>query len=342
MERQTLTSIINSVSLIVGDVGGLLVVAKYAPRLELFLAWQLIISFFHALALFYFSSQTIGSVSFARLSKDVLRRVVRYSLGVGAINALGMLLVNLDKIVLSRVLALDVYGVYMLGVMFASSIHLLVLPVFNNLSPRFVALLQADRIEEAHTLFRRASIFLSLGLFSFALFVNISVEPVLLMWTEDAALAARAAPVLEILVVANAIHGLMYMSYAITLAHGNVSPFVRLHLGLVLISVPCTLVMASTWGAVGAAVSQLILFLSYAIYGSRIAIVKVFKLRDNRWVVEVVLIPILIVAFSKLIIQFNVNMNAISVPGQLLLGSGVVVVAGSCVYYMLHKKGILP
>jgi O-antigen/teichoic acid export membrane protein len=342
LERQALTSVVNSVSLIVGDVGGLLVVAKYAPRLELFLAWQLVVAFLHAMALFYFSSQMIGSVSFAGLTKDVLKGVVRYSLGVGSINALGMLLVNLDKIVLSRVLTLDVYGVYMLGVMFASSVQLLVLPVFNNLSPRFVALLQADRIEEAHALFRRASIYLSLGLFSFALFINISVEPVLLIWTGDAALVARAAPVVGILVVANAIHGLTYMPYAIALAKGVVSPFVQLHLGLVLISVPCTLVLASGWGAAGAAVSQLILFLSYSIYGSRIAGMQVFRFSDNRWFIEVVLIPVLIVAVSKLTIQFSVEMNAMSAPVQLLFGSLVVAVAGSFVYGMLRKKGILP
>ena len=74
-------------------------------------------------------------------------RVRRFATGIALSSILGLLLTQIDKFLLSRLLPLGDFGLYMLAVTLADALALLAAPLYGVLVPRFAELLQDEVLE---------------------------------------------------------------------------------------------------------------------------------------------------------------------------------------------------
>ena len=291
-QRLTVSSGINMAMVSIGSVGAVVVLAFVSPTIEAFFIWQACVGLVYAIIIRAGAWKIIGKTKANHFDADYIKRVFKFSLGVGAIAFSGLVLTQLDKVILSKTLGLESFGKYMLATMVASSLYMLIVPIFNTTYPRFSLLVAQERLEELLVQYRTASHLLAAMLFPLAMVLVLLSQPLIQLWTGKAGLAIDVAPLASLLLIGYALHGVMHMQYALMLAQGETKSMFAIYLSLIVVIVPLTAILSMTYGAVGGAIAQLLLFVFYVLMGTLITHRSYFKGHAQEWLLKDVGIPL--------------------------------------------------
>ncbi|HEX7642376.1 MAG TPA: oligosaccharide flippase family protein [Noviherbaspirillum sp.] len=252
LEQQTLTNGINAMMTTGRFIGVLPWLMFVSASPLMYFSYQLAMFVIEFAIYWHFLGQRLGRAQARiRLSTSALKEVLPFAMSLALTNAIWIFTMNLDKLILSHFLSLRDYGYFSIAITVAGGILVLIAPVSQVILPRLTILFSQGREEQEIVLFREASQFAG-GLMA-AVSVNVAAfaQPLLLAWTGDADLAAKAAPILCWYAVGNGIVGVLTMPYLIQHASGNL----RLHvLGNMIFSclqIPCIFYAAQSFGAVG-------------------------------------------------------------------------------------------
>jgi O-antigen/teichoic acid export membrane protein len=191
----------------------------------------------------------------------------RFAAGVTGVTLCSIVLTQADKIIMSKSLTLELFGYYTVASVGATALAVVNAPIFNAMFPRLSALVAQGHETSIRSLFRLTSQFVAVATLPAALVISVFAPEILWIWTRDAATAANAAPILSVLVIGCALNNLMYLPYALQLAHGWTRLALTLNLILVAILVPGLLVAVANYGAIGAAVVWTAVNLVYVLIG---------------------------------------------------------------------------
>lgn len=179
--------------------------------------------------------------------------VARFAAGTGGIAALGTVLSQMDKVVLSRILPLEQFGFYTLAVLLVSSLNLFISPVFSAFYPRLTEIVARGETESIRESYHQTTQLMACLILP-AGGLLIAFAPMCLMaWTGDPAVSGPVASILVLLVVGTTVNGLMHMPYALQLAFGWTRLGVYLALCNVVLFAPMMVWGAFHFGAVGGA-----------------------------------------------------------------------------------------
>lgn len=269
----------------IGHGGAVLLLALWWPRIEVFFAWHAGAALAHALALRWAAWRALESYRGERFEKTVLQQIWRFSAGMSGTAVAAMLLTQVDKVVLSRMLTLEDFGRYTLAAVVAAGMYLLITPVFNAIYPRFSVLVSRGETKDLAALYRTGTRLFCSVLFPLAFGVAIFAEDFLAVWTGDAELAKAASPLVALLVLGTALNGVMHFPYALQLAHG----LVRLPLltagALAVTMVPLIMYLASSYRAPGGAAAWLLVNLAYVFFGTWLTHRRLLEGIGARWLV---------------------------------------------------------
>lgn len=187
-----------------------------------------------------------------------LRSVSGFFTAATLVAAAGLVLTHLDKLVLSRMLPLAAFGEYMLVAMVAGVLYVLVTPVFQWVYPRFSAAAARDP-QQVEALYRFVTVSTASVLLPLAMLIAFGGEALLTLWLGDAEVAQRMAPVLAMLAAGTALHSVMFITYALTLARGAATIALRINIALVILLGPLLVLLTARYGAEGAAAAWLAL-----------------------------------------------------------------------------------
>jgi O-antigen/teichoic acid export membrane protein len=181
-----------------------------------------------------------------------LRKLLKFSLSIAVTGSIWVLVTQTDKLVLSKLLPLSEYAYFTLAVLAASGVIVISGPISSALLPRMSRLAAASRDDELIALYRNATQLVVAIAVPVALMLACFSEQVLWAWTGDAAIASRAAPVLRLYALGNAILAVAAFPYYLQFAKGDL----RLHLignGLfVCLLIPALIWATLTYGVTGA------------------------------------------------------------------------------------------
>jgi O-antigen/teichoic acid export membrane protein len=234
--------------------GSALVLWLVSPTLAALFAWQIAAASL-GVALFFraFHGLLPPAPAPARFRPELLRAVWRFAAGASALTITAVLLTQADKWILVQRLSLETYGYYALAWTAASALGLLSAPVFAAIYPRFSTLFARGERDAEVALYHLATQALAAGLAPLALVLALHAEAVLALWTGDAAIASRAAPLLSVLVMGSLLNALAHAPYAWQLAQGRTRALVVFNLVAIAIALPAVWWLADTIGAMGAA-----------------------------------------------------------------------------------------
>jgi O-antigen/teichoic acid export membrane protein len=297
----------NAILLIIAtfrNAGAVLVLWLLSPTIQAFFVWQSVAALLQTLLMGIFLWRSLPkATSHSNFHFHLLARLWRFSAGVGGISIFAVILTQLDKIILSRLLSLDLFGYYILASTVASSLNRVAGPIFNALYPRFTQLVAMRKWEELTLIYHKASQLMSVLVFPLVMIVAFFSRQILILWTQDAQIAESTSLLLSLLVVGSALNALMHVPYALQLAFGWTSLALYTNFVAVLVLGPMIYVMASLYGPVGAATVWVLLNTCYILISLQIMHHRLLPDQKWRWYIRDVAIPFfaafLVVGLSK-------------------------------------------
>lgn len=163
------------------------------------------------------------------------------------ITCCSFLLMGIDKILLSRWLPLEIFGYYSLALVVASSLHLIIYPLFTTLFTKF------SELGAQKALVEKSFQFISLFLIPIALTLIFFSDKILLFWTQEADASAITCPIVQILVFGTLLNGYLNVPYALFLGLGMSRWVLIQSIVSILIIIPTIFFLTLHFGAIGSA-----------------------------------------------------------------------------------------
>jgi O-antigen/teichoic acid export membrane protein len=295
--RQVLFNGLNIFFSTLSNAGSVLVLWLISPTIESFFLWLTAVSAVKAVlltALFWKSLPAANRPS--RFDFARVRSVGRFAAGMSGITVCTLILTQSDKVIVSKLFSLKVFGYYSLASMFGTGLSMIVASVFNTIFPRFSAL-AAGNESELRNLYYRCTQLMAVLILPLAVVLALFSTEILQLWARNAEVARSAGPIMAFLVIGSALNGLMNLPYALQLAYGWTSIGLRIAIFLLIVSVPAVWVMARYYGVVGAACVWPGLNGIYMLVGVPLTHRRLLKGGAWRWASEVgfPLVPILLI-----------------------------------------------
>lgn len=330
LQRQVLFNIASSSIATLRGLGAVAILAWVSPTIQAFFLWQGLLS---VLTLGVLSAITYASLPRimrrARFSLNALRDVWRFAGGMLGITFLALLLTQVDKVLLSKLLPLSEYGYYTLAAAVAGALYMLVTPITQAVYPRLCELHAGDdRFALAKT-FHKSAQLVSVLAGSVAIVLILFADTFLTLWTQDLNLAARTAPLLSLLVLGNLLNSLMWVPYQTQLAYGWTSLTVKINLVAVAIIVPTILLVTPYYGAHGAAWAWACLNLGYVLIAIQFMFRRILRAEKCNWYIQDLLMPLAAGSAAALLLKAICPVANYSPLMQLLLLAVAVVITST-------------
>jgi O-antigen/teichoic acid export membrane protein len=285
LHKQVLSNSIKIGMSTLSSCGSVFILWKVSPTITAFFSWQIIVSAF--MVAFFTMSLWRNLPPADRppvFNQNLLRSIWRFAAGMSGISISALILMQLDKLILSKLLNLEMFGYYTLaGVVSGVVPTLLVGPIFNALFPRFTSLVAVQDEPALKLLYHQGSQLMAVLVLPVAVVLAFFSFDLVLLWTGSAKMAGTVSPIVSVLVVGMAINALMTLPYALQLSHGWTSIGLRINALLIITLVPMIYYMTLHYGALGAAEVWIVLNIIYMIIGVPSTHRRFLKGEMNRW-----------------------------------------------------------
>ena len=269
LERQIALNVIRSVIAVVQHVGAVIILVFVSPSVLAFFAWQALVGLMTTLALrgwLWKSLSDNKGVSFqARFDKDLLLHNWRFATGVTGISVTTVLLTQVDKIILSKILTLEEFGYYMLAFNVANALHNLVTPLVSSLYPRFTQLIATNEMGRLIALYHKGCQLLSVTVLPVAIVIAFFSHEIIDLWLNDDKTSRNTHLLLTLQVIGTAMNALVSLPYSLQLAYGSTRLVFVSNTMAVIVLVPLMIWMASHHQGAGAVWVWIILNTSYLV-----------------------------------------------------------------------------
>ena len=268
--RQAALSIIASITASTRTAGAAILLL-FHPSIEMYFAAQLATTAAQAIFMQHgFRKSFPAAPAALKAGWHEFKRVWRFSAGVAIISATGVLMSQMDKVLISWLLPLRDVGYYGIGWALTGGLRILTTPVFNALFPRLTKAAAADHKTDIERLYQGASQLMSVLIWPPTCLLLLFSQPILYLWTRDAELARISAPALGLLAIGSALNGVMLMPFALQLAHGWTRLTINIYVGSSVLMFPGLYLATSWFGLTGAAAIWPILNLGYMLVGIKL------------------------------------------------------------------------
>ncbi len=348
LHRQVLYNAISATMATLRGVGAILVLANVSRTLNAFFIWQGLVSIatLVALAVATYAALPHGDRG-GRFSLEALRSIWRFAAGMLGISLLALMLTQIDKIMLSRLLSLTALGHYMLATVAASALETMVAPLFQAVTPRLSRLHAAQDDAGFVSLYHAGSQMVTVTAGAAGLVLIGFPELVLTAWTSDRALSAEVAPFLQLLALGYLLNVLMWMPYQAQLANRWTGLTLRINIVAVIAVVPALLWAVPRFGAISAAMVWVLLNAGYVLIGVHLMHRRILRREKWRWYWQDIAVP-LVSAGGVIIVmrwifatQFDGRIDSkIAQIGILIVISSSALIAAALGAPLLRSHGL--
>ena len=295
LQRQVVLNIIRSVMVMVQHAGAVLVLVFVSPSILSFFLWQSFVGLLSTIALAVWLWKSLPqSVHQAEFDKGLLIKGWRFATGITGISLVTILLTQLDKIILSKMLTLEMFAYYMLAFNVANALHNLVTPISSALFPKFTQIVALGEKAKLAILYHQGCQLLSVLVLPAAITIAIFSKEILTLWLGDTEATQNAYQILTLLMIGTALNALMTLPYTVQLAYGWTRLIFYTNVTAVILLVPLMVWMVEMYQGIGAACAWIILNSGYYIFLVPIMHRSLLKGEMGKWYRRDIILPILI------------------------------------------------
>jgi O-antigen/teichoic acid export membrane protein len=293
LERQVLLSSVMVALATMRGPGILLALWLLSPIPEIFFAGQIVTSILGTGTVVFLLWRCLpaavdGETGF---KFDSIRRVWRFSAAYAANAVANLGLLQGDKIILSTLLPLRMFGYYALAQSLTNGLYAIIISLDGAIFPQFSALVARGGETELSHVYHRACQLMAVILMPVAVVLAIFSREVLMLWTGDPEIVENAHVILRLLVGGMLLHGLFHVPYYLQIAYGWWRLISNTNVVLLLSIIPLNILMAKNYGGTGAAAIWVLLNVCYL---TTVPVMhrRFLRGQQSRWLFEDVCLPL--------------------------------------------------
>jgi O-antigen/teichoic acid export membrane protein len=307
--------------------GGVLILWLVSPTIKAFFIWQIGVTFLHLILSRMILRRSLPKSSEkSELKFEFIQNIWRFAAGMSGITISAIILTQLDKLILSKMLSLKMFGYYSLAAILGNGLLLFITPVFNSLYPRFSYLVAAGDETKLKNTYHLGTQLMAVLILPLAGIISCFSFEILLLWTSNLETARFASGIVSILVIGTALNGMMNLPYALQLAHGWTSIGLRINTCFIVIFIPMIYFLTKAYGPMGAASVWVILNVMYMIIGVPLTHQKLMKGETWRWISRDIVVPLIATLASCIVARHLVTSPMSPLKATLSLGGVFVFV----------------
>lgn len=330
LQSQVLESIVSSTMATARALGAVALLAWISPSIEVFFLWQGLISLITVpvLASIVYRHLPVAPRP-VRFSWTAVIGVWRFAAGVTAITLLALLLTQMDKILLSRLLPLKVFAYYALAGVLTNVLYVLTIPISAAFYPQFTELVTLNNSEALKLAYHQATQLTTVIVGGAAIMLIVFADMIVHAWTSSGSLTAEVAPLLRLLALGTLLNALMVVPYQMQLAHGWTALTIKVNVVAVALLVPAIFVSVPRYGAIGAAWIWVTLNVGYLVVDIYFMHRRLLKSEKWRWYGCDVLTPLIAASVTALFCRYAMPQEI----GKKVVEVGVLAVASTGVVF---------
>jgi O-antigen/teichoic acid export membrane protein len=178
---------------------------------------------------------------------------------MAGLSFIGLLLTQTDKLVVSKMLSLEMLGYYTLAGTFASIPIALASAIVAAVFPRFTELVALADRDGLARLYRRTCELVSLAIIPVGLTLALFAGDFIFVWTGSTITAQRTELVASLLLVGQLLQAITVVPFNLALAHGNTKPSLLIGIASIILITPLLFYLIRQYGVVGAGISWLVM-----------------------------------------------------------------------------------
>jgi O-antigen/teichoic acid export membrane protein len=332
LQRQVMLNIVLSIMATLRGLGAVGILIWVSPTIEAFFVWQGILSIITVglFAAVLYHTLPVAEHT-ARFSLTALKGIRQFAVGMMTITFLSLLLTQVDKILLSRLLTLEAFGYYALAGTVANALYMLTGPVIAAFYPHFTELVA--RADEAALIvaYHKGAQLVTVLMGTAAIVLIVFGDIVMLLWTANPALARQVAPLVAVLSLGTLLNGLLWIPYQTQLAYGWTSLTIKLAFFAVLVIVPAILWVTPKYGAIGAAWIWVGLEAGYVPMAIHFMHRRLLPAEKWRWYRQDVALPLIAGSVVAVLLRWATPVfpSALAQLIALLISTGLVLAAAA-------------
>jgi O-antigen/teichoic acid export membrane protein len=284
LQRQVQLNGLRAVVATCQGIGAILLLVLVTRTVQCFFLWQMLVCAVQTLLLRHFLYRALPHVNRRPAFDPVaLHGTWRFAAGISAVTLASTIVMQLDKVVLSRVLTLDKFGIYALACQIGGGLTFIITPIFAAVFPRFAQLAATDNRIELIPLYHKACQLVSLLLFPAWMLGIVYGRPLLTLYLHNPNMAAQVYPVLVWVLTGLAINSVLTLPAALQWAYGWTSlSGIKTWVGAIC-TLPLLWFMVTRYGAVGAAAVRALVNIGYFLIEIPIMHRRLLKTEMWRW-----------------------------------------------------------
>ena len=265
LQRHVLYNGINIAGITVRCAGAIALLLWVSPALDSLFYWLIASTAAQASVMAIILSRALPEGP-SQFQFQYVKRIWRYATGVSGIVILSLILMQIDKIILSRSLPLAEFGYYAMATTIAITLSKPAGPLSRTLLPRMTQLAAQHDENGLTRLYHQGAQLASLLVFPTTAVLVAFSSKIMLLGLGDPETARAVAPLVSLLAAGYAGLTLMYIPYNLTLAYGWVRFAFYQQLVACTIMVPLTFLFVKSYGAIGGGVAWLTLTSGYVVF----------------------------------------------------------------------------
>lgn len=332
LQRQVWLNICTATFATFRGLGAVAILAFVSPTIMAFFIFQMFLTGLEVVVLRVQLRRLLPPPPFpTRFSWQALRQVWRFAAGMTALTLLSILLTQVDKLLLTRLLPLAEFGYYALASTVTAALALLVTPISNAIYPRLTELVaRGDNLALADS-YHKSSQMLSFILIPAGLVLALFSHHIILLWTRDAATTMRVAPLVSVLAIGATLNGLMNIPYTLQLAFGWTRFMIVVNTASVLIITPLIFFGVRAYGVFAAAWLWASLNAAYIVITVPIMHRKLLPSEMWRWYCQDTILPAVAAVATTMTIRVMTSDPVLGRPMRsffdLAIASGAAIFA---------------
>lgn len=307
LHQQVLLNAVNISCVILRHAATVILLLFVNQKVLAFFLCQTVILFVQVAATAYVLWRSLPArESGARFQMQLFKNIWRFAASMTGTSVAALLLTQLDKIILSKMLPLGAFGYYTLASTVVFSIFGLLASIAVPFYPRFSRLVAMSDEATLKFVYHRGCQLMSVAFLPAAVVLALFSYELLFLWTRNEVTTRNTYLLVSVLTFGTALNGLMRLPYYLQLAYGWANLAFYSNIVAAAVLTPLIIVLTSRYGALGGGLAWCLLNIGYVLIVMQVMHTVLFKGELGKWYFQDTVLPLMAA-------------SAVALSGRLLL-----------------------
>jgi O-antigen/teichoic acid export membrane protein len=242
--------------------GTILILWLVSPTIIAFSMWQLLSNIIYCLVMRYTLWQSLSedsSLYNPRFTRTILSNTKRYTIGMATIALLSTILIQADKIFVSKMLSLEFLGYYSIASALASLPLMLANPITSAIFPQFIKKFENKDIPSLVELYHKTCKLTSIVIIPATLTLAFFARDFVFAWTSNRTTATEVSLVTSFLLIGQLLQAITLVPFNYALSNGDTKLIIKVQIYSIILITPLLYLLLKNYGLVGGGISWLLM-----------------------------------------------------------------------------------